>query len=367
MPIFYADNPLNVTASSALPVTGAVSVDNAVSVTQGGAFTALVSGTVGIVQSGALAASVSGTVDVGTVANPVTVTASAANPVWITGAINAQTTNPSVQPTGATFPSSASMDGFVSGASNTVVFGRVGTGTMGQALLVTLAQDQSTVGVSGSVSVSNFPASQPVSQDGAWAALVSGVVGIVQSGALAASVSGTVTVDTVTNPVTVTSSFASPVWVTQSQPVLVSTGTFPVVTVTASLASPVSVAISGAISSTISGTVTVTSSFANPVWVTQSQPVSVAQKIPGVGTLSSGTLTTAASQILAANPARLGAVIYNEGSPAILVGLSTTASQNLYTTNVARNATYEIPFGYTGSIWGLSNSGNSTIRITELT
>jgi hypothetical protein len=266
------------------------------------------------------------------------------------------------------------MDGFVSGASNTVVFGRVGTGTMGSGVLVTLAEDQSTIGVSGTVSIT---------QGGPLATLVSGTVTSSITGVVTVSQSNGWVVTSITNPVTVTSTFAAPVWVTQSQPVSVSTGTFPVVTVTATLASPVSVAVSGNISASISGVVTVTSSLAAPVWVTQSQPVQITgtatvqqgtnpwqvfQKIPGNGVITSASLSQSAIQILAANPSRLGLIIYNEGNPVAYVALSSTASTTVYTVQVPKNGTYEVSYQYTGSVWAVSNlAGPAVLRITELT
>lgn len=77
----------------------------------------------------------------------------------------------------------------------------------------------------------------------------------------------------------------------------------------------------------------------------------------------------ASVELLAANPYRLGATIWNDSSIAVYVKLGTTASATSYTVKLASGAYYEVPFGYTGKIDGIwvSDPGDGACRITELT
>lgn len=92
--------------------------------------------------------------------------------------------------------------------------------------------------------------------------------------------------------------------------------------------------------------------------------------------LTSGTATrtvVAASAtvvtLLAANAARLGAVIYNDGSNDLRVGLgAVAATATNFTARLAIGTSYEVPAGYTGAItgiWGATPTGSA--YITELT
>ena len=72
--------------------------------------------------------------------------------------------------------------------------------------------------------------------------------------------------------------------------------------------------------------------------------------------------------LLASNANRLGASVYNDSNKDLYLKLGTTASSTSYTTVVPRNALYEVPFGYTGIIDGLWESGVSgAARVTENT
>jgi hypothetical protein len=87
----------------------------------------------------------------------------------------------------------------------------------------------------------------------------------------------------------------------------------------------------------------------------------------GTGTVSTASVTTANTTVLASNGSRKGATIYNEGTVTALVKLGSTASTTSYTIKMAVDGYYEVPFGFTGIITGITASGTATLRVTELT
>lgn len=78
-------------------------------------------------------------------------------------------------------------------------------------------------------------------------------------------------------------------------------------------------------------------------------------------------LTTTAAVVLAANAARKGATVFNESGAVLYLALGTTASLTAYTVQIAIGAYYEVPFGYTGALWGITTAGTTVARVTELT
>lgn len=85
--------------------------------------------------------------------------------------------------------------------------------------------------------------------------------------------------------------------------------------------------------------------------------------ITGVNSgVASGTLLTA-------NTARRGAIITNTDANALLVNLAGgTASASSYSVRLAQNATYEVPYGYTGLITGIWEAdGAGAALVTEFT
>jgi hypothetical protein len=88
---------------------------------------------------------------------------------------------------------------------------------------------------------------------------------------------------------------------------------------------------------------------------------------PDTGTVSTASVTNSNTTVLAANNQRLGATIYNEGTVNALIKLGSTASATSYTVRLIPDAYYEVPFGYTGIITGITASGTATCRVTELT
>lgn len=74
--------------------------------------------------------------------------------------------------------------------------------------------------------------------------------------------------------------------------------------------------------------------------------------------------------ILAANSSRIGAIIYNDSTAVLYLGLGTTATTTTnYTIQMAANSSYEIPFGFTGQIRGIwaSDPNAGAARVTEIT
>lgn len=88
---------------------------------------------------------------------------------------------------------------------------------------------------------------------------------------------------------------------------------------------------------------------------------------------ATGTLTNVASSassvtILTANPARKGAMMFNESTQILYLKLAASAaSATSYTVQLAAGAYYEVPFSYTGEMRGIWASANGSARVTELT
>lgn len=89
----------------------------------------------------------------------------------------------------------------------------------------------------------------------------------------------------------------------------------------------------------------------------------------GTATLSNVSSSASSVTILAANTARLQAMIFNDSTSVLYLKFGTTASSSSYTVQLASNAYYElnIPNVYTGKIDGIWASANGNARVTELT
>jgi hypothetical protein len=105
-----------------------------------------------------------------------------------------------------------------------------------------------------------------------------------------------------------------------------------------------------------SGTIT---TITNTVPTKEVRSATPAQTSPSVG--------VASTSILASNANRLGATIYNEGSATCYLKLGGTASLTSYSIQVASGGYYELPFGYTGAIDGITSASTAQLRVTELT
>lgn len=87
---------------------------------------------------------------------------------------------------------------------------------------------------------------------------------------------------------------------------------------------------------------------------------------------SANTVTTVASSItnvtiLAANPNRLGATVYNDSTSIFYLKLGATASTTSYTVQMGSKTYYELPYGWTGQIDGVWASANGSARVGEFT
>lgn len=95
--------------------------------------------------------------------------------------------------------------------------------------------------------------------------------------------------------------------------------------------------------------------------------------ISGVGGISAtssvyavlSSLTTIS--VLNANAARIGATIYNAAGTPVFLKLGTAVTTSVYTTQMPTNSYYELPFGWTGVVAGISASNAGIINVTELT
>ena len=87
-------------------------------------------------------------------------------------------------------------------------------------------------------------------------------------------------------------------------------------------------------------------------------------------TLSSKASSASAVTLLAANTNRKGALIYNESTAVLYLGLCPVASVSTtnYTLQIAAGGYYELPAPvYTGELSGVWAAANGSARITELT
>lgn len=125
-------------------------------------------------------------------------------------------------------------------------------------------------------------------------------------------------------------------------------------------------AITGTVAVTQSGTwniatVTAVTAITNTV-KTQPTACTTGAQTSVAGNASSVT-------VLAANAARLGGSVYNDSTAILYLLLVTggTASTTAYSVQLAPNAYFEIPFGYTGALIGIWASATGNARVTEYT
>jgi hypothetical protein len=113
----------------------------------------------------------------------------------------------------------------------------------------------------------------------------------------------------------------------------------------------------------INGTVPVSGAF-----YPATQPISNSIESSSNGTITSVASSVASFSVLAANVNRKGFIILNEGTSIIRIAFAATASAASTTLILNANQSYfstQLPV-YRGVISAISNSTNSTLRITEL-
>ncbi|MEH2461138.1 hypothetical protein [Nostoc sp.] len=77
--------------------------------------------------------------------------------------------------------------------------------------------------------------------------------------------------------------------------------------------------------------------------------------------------TTSNQVILAANPSRKGATIWNASTADLFVEFGQTATTSAFTAKINAGGYYEVPFHYTGVISGLWSAANGNALVRELT
>lgn len=83
-------------------------------------------------------------------------------------------------------------------------------------------------------------------------------------------------------------------------------------------------------------------------------------------TLSNVTASITSVTLLALNAARQGATIYNDSTSILYLKMGATATSTSFSTKLAAEDYYEVPFGYTGVIDGIWVAANGAARITEI-
>lgn len=96
-------------------------------------------------------------------------------------------------------------------------------------------------------------------------------------------------------------------------------------------------------------------------------PVTATEAKSGTATETRVATSTTSATLLAANAARLGAVIVNDGPKLLYVKFGTTASATSYTYKLAPDDRVEVPFNFTGRIDAVLASGTGNAQITEFT
>lgn len=71
--------------------------------------------------------------------------------------------------------------------------------------------------------------------------------------------------------------------------------------------------------------------------------------------------------ILSANTARKGAAIYNNAGTPMFIELGTPVTTSVFTVRMADQSYYEVPYGWTGVVAGISASNAGVVTVTELT
>lgn len=95
-------------------------------------------------------------------------------------------------------------------------------------------------------------------------------------------------------------------------------------------------------------------------------PLEVVAAPATTGETTSVSAQVASTQILADNFSRLGATVFNDSSAILYLKLGIGASTTSFTVKMLPYDYYELPFGYTGRVFGYWASATGNARITEL-
>lgn len=96
--------------------------------------------------------------------------------------------------------------------------------------------------------------------------------------------------------------------------------------------------------------------------------LTVQETTAGTSSVSSVAGSVSATTVLAANSARLGAVVYNDTNKTMYLKLGSSPSTSSYTVQILRDGYFEVPYKYTGiltAVWDTGVSGNALV--TEFT
>lgn len=83
-------------------------------------------------------------------------------------------------------------------------------------------------------------------------------------------------------------------------------------------------------------------------------------------TATSVNAETSSTELLDENTNRLGATVYNDSSADLYLKLGSAASTTSFTVKMVAQSYYEVPFGYTGAIYGIWSAATGAARIMEL-
>jgi hypothetical protein len=102
--------------------------------------------------------------------------------------------------------------------------------------------------------------------------------------------------------------------------------------------------------------------------VTSGTPLQITNQKTDTSTVSSVAGSTSTTTILASNTSRLGFTVYNASTKSMYLKLGSAASTSSYSVLLVKDAYWEDPFGYTGivtAVWDSGVSGNALV--TEMT
>jgi hypothetical protein len=105
------------------------------------------------------------------------------------------------------------------------------------------------------------------------------------------------------------------------------------------------------------------------VAISPNNTVTVNEVTSSTATLSNVASSASSVTLLASNTNRKNATIFNDSTAVLYVKFGTTASNSSYTVQMPAGSYYELPVGkiYTGEIDGIWASANGNARVTELT
>jgi hypothetical protein len=104
--------------------------------------------------------------------------------------------------------------------------------------------------------------------------------------------------------------------------------------------------------------------------VSSSNPMPIKKQSSSTGTRTQVADTASDTLILASSSSRLGAVVFNDSTDVLYLGLgTTTVSSTNYTVKLYPNGCYHTPDQFTGQIRGIwaTDPGTGAARVTELT